>query len=80
MMMAYLSLSSLYFILLGLRFIFFRCNLLCFFILGVCGGGGELLEFGRLVLFLGLQEISSLVCSDTPLTQPPLCPTLQGSI
>lgn len=73
--MAYLSLSSLYFILLGLRFIFFRCNLLCFFILGV-GGHGELLEFERLVLFLGFQEISSLVCSDTPLTQPPLCPTL----
>lgn len=67
-MMAYLSLSFLYFILLGLRFIFFffRCNLLCFFILGVWGRGGELLGFGRLVLFLEFQEILNLVCSDTP--------------
>lgn len=76
MMMAYLSLSSLSFILLGLRFILL--GVICFAFLSlVCGGGhGELLEFGRLVLFLGFQEILSLVCSDTPLTQPPLCPTL----
>lgn len=55
--MAYLSLSSLYFILLGLRFIFL--GIICFAFLSLVGGGhGELLEFERLVLFLGFQEIS----------------------